>query len=227
MISFVIPAYNEEKSIGKVIKEIKQTLRKYKGKYEILVVSNSTDRTDEIAKRLGAKVIREERKGYGRAYKIGLKKAKGEIIITGDADCTYPFCDIPKLLKILKKENLDFITTNRFAKMEKGAMSFMHKIGNFILTLFTFILFGVRVRDSQSGMWIFRKKFLRKIELERLSDGMPFSQEIKILAFKKVKSKEVPITYRKREGEKKLQSWRDGIKNLISLFRFRIKLIFQ
>ena len=220
MISFVIPACNEEESIGKVIGEIKRTMEKVREKYEILIVSNSTDQTDEIARRLGATVIREERKGYGRAYKTGFKKAKGRIIVTGDADCSYPFSEVPKLLKILEKENLDFITTNRFAKMEKGAMPFLHKIGNLILTFFTFILFGVRVKDSQSGMWVFRREFLRKIKLEGLSDGMAFSQEIKILAFTKGKAKEVPVSYRKRAGRKKLRSFRDGIGNLISLFKF-------
>lgn len=220
MISFVIPACNEEESIGKVIEEIKDAMDKVKEKYEILVVSNSTDQTDKIARRLGATVIREERKGYGRAYKTGFKKAKGKIIVTGDADYSYPFCEVPKLLEILKKENLDFITTNRFAKMEKEAMPFSHKIGNLILTFFTFILFGVSVRDSQSGMWVFRREFLKEIKLERLSDGMAFSQEIKILAFKKAKAKEVPIAYRRREGKKKLRSFRDGIGNLISLFKF-------
>lgn len=215
-VSVVIPTINEEKSIGKVIDSIPKT-----DEIEIIVVdSDSTDRTKEIAASKGARVINEPRRGYGRAYKTGFREAKGDIIVTMDGDCTYPAEEVPKLVELLEKENLDFITCNRFAKMERGAMSKKHKIGNWILTIFTRLLFGVHIQDSQSGMWVFRKKILDKLNLT--SDGMPFSEEIKIEAWKKgFKCKEVPIQYRVRIGEVKLSSWKDGIKNLKFLFKKR------
>jgi glycosyltransferase involved in cell wall biosynthesis len=210
---------NEEMSIGHVIDEIKSSLDGLRP-YEILVVdTNSKDRTREIASSKGAVVVDEPRRGYGRAYKTGFEKASGDIIATLDADMTYPAADIPKLADRLETEGLDFITTDRFAKMAEGAMSAKHRLGNRVLSLTARLLFRVKVKDSQSGMWVFRKALLPKLELG--SDGMSLSEEIKIEAFKKGRAIEVPISYRVRVGEVKLQSWSDGFGNLKFLFRKR------
>ncbi|MBM4237728.1 MAG: glycosyltransferase family 2 protein, partial [Euryarchaeota archaeon] len=188
--------------------------------YEILVVDTSSkDRTREIAKEKGAVVVDEPRRGYGRAYKTGFERASGEVLVTLDADCTYPAEDIPRLLSILEKENLDFITANRFGSMEERAMSLKHRFGNRMLTTTTNVLFRTRLKDSQSGMWVLRKEALEKLDLR--SDGMPFSEEIKIEAFRKLRAKEVGIRYRKRVGEVKLSSWKDGRRNLGYLFKKR------
>ena len=213
-LSIIIPTINEEEAIGKVLKEIPlKTLKKNKYDTEILVIDGaSTDNTKKIAEKLGAKVITEKRKGYGRAYKTGFKKANGDIIITADGDYTYPMNIIPKLLETLEKDNLDFITTNRFGYMTKKSMTTLHKMGNRILTIATQLLFCINIKDSQSGMWVFRKNILNKLILT--SDGMPFSEEIKIEAYKKFRCLEVPIKYRTRIGEVKLSSYQDGIKNL-------------
>ncbi|MCJ2532735.1 MAG: glycosyltransferase family 2 protein, partial [Candidatus Thermoplasmatota archaeon] len=187
---------------------------------EILVVdTNSVDRTKEIATSLGAVVIDEPRRGYGRAYRTGFENAKGDFIATLDADMTYPATDLPGLVDMLDAEGLDFITTNRFARMEKGAMKTKHRVGNWVLSTATRLLFRVRVRDSQSGMWVFRRSVLDVVDLESLE--MAMSEEIKIEAFRKARAKEVPITYRVRIGEVKLNSWRDGLGNLKFLFRKR------
>lgn len=201
-----------------------EEFKKRKMDVEIIVVDgNSTDATREIAKEKGANVIIEPRKGYGRAYKTGLTKATGEIIVTGDADATYPFEIAHEYVDILLKEDLDFITTNRFAGLEKGAMSFKHFFGNFILSSALRLLFGLKIKDSQSGMWIIRKEALNKIKnLEDLSDGMAFSEEIKIEMFKKARAREIDSYLYEREGKAKIQSWRDGWKNLIYLFEKRM-----
>ena len=218
-VSVVIPTMNEESSIGLVIDEVKAALEGVRP-YEILVVdTDSRDRTREIAAGKGAMVVEEPRRGYGRAYKTGFEKASGEIIATLDADMTYPASDIPKLADMLESQGLDFITTDRFADMAKGAMSAKHRLGNRVLSLAARILFRVKVRDSQSGMWVFRRSVLGGFTLE--SDGMAMSEEIKVEAFKKSKAAEVPITYRVRVGEVKLQSWKDGMGNLKFLFKKR------
>ncbi len=223
-LSIIIPTINEEKAIGQVIKEIPlKTLEKNNYKTEILIIDGaSTDNTKAIAEKLGATVITEKRKGYGRAYKTGFKKAKGDIIITADGDYTYAMNTIPKLIETLKKENLDFITTNRFEYMTKKSMTTLHKIGNHILTIATQLLFNAKLKDSQSGMWVFRKKILNKLTLT--SDGMPFSEEIKIEAHRKgLKCKEIPINYRTRIGKVKLNSYKDGIKNLKFLITKKLR----
>ena len=218
LVSVVIPTMNEEGSVGSVIDEVRAALASRP--HEILVIdTNSKDRTKEIARDKGATVIEEPRRGYGRAYKTGFEKASGDYIVTLDADMTYPADDIPRLLKKLENEPLDFITTNRFARMQKGAMSAKHRLGNWVLSITTRVLFRVSLRDSQSGMWVFRRGILVDLNIE--SDGMAFSEEIKIEAFRKKRATEVPITYRVRVGEVKLSSWRDGIGNLKYLFKKR------
>lgn len=219
--SIIIPTMNEEASIGEVLDAVNVSMKDYTREYEILVVdTNSKDRTVEIAESKSAKVINEPRRGYGRAYKTGFENAKGEFIATLDADCTYPAEDIPKMMRMLEDENLDFITCDRLSLLDDGVMSAKHRLGNWVLKASTNLLFRMKIKDSQSGMWVFRRQILGKIELK--SDGMPLSEEIKIEAWRKgLRAKEVPIEYRRRKGEVKLQSWRDGFKNLFFIFKKR------
>ena len=155
-----MPTLNEEKGVGKTIDSIKQDIFKEKNwDLEIAIVDGrSKDKTIEIAKSKGANVIIEKEKGYGRAYKAGIPKLTGDIIVTGDADATYPFDEIHKYIEILVNENLDFITTDRFAKLKPGSMNLKHRFGNIILALTLRILFFVNIRDSQSGMWMITLK---------------------------------------------------------------------
>jgi dolichol-phosphate hexosyltransferase len=214
-LSVIIPTLNEAQCIGTVIDNLRSNLDGHGFEYEIVIVDGrSQDGTADIARSKGAVAIDECRKGYGRAYKTGFSQARGEVIATMDGDCTYPAESIVPLMQMLEAEDLEFITTDRFGHMEPGAMSGMHKIGNLALTFTTRVLFGRIIRDSQSGMWVFRREALKKIRVQE--DGMPFSEEIKIEAFRKLRSKEVMITYRCRVGEVKLSSWRDGWNN----FRF-------
>ncbi len=215
-VTLVIPTLNEEKSIGGTIDSVPE------GTFdEILIVDGmSKDETVSIAESKGARVVLEARRGYGRAYKTGFANAEGDIICTMDGDMTYPGESFPELLKMLDDEELDFITCDRISKLDPKAMSFSHKLGNWILTTTLNVLFRMKIKDSQTGMWVFRKKVLDKIRLE--SDGMPLSEEIKIEAYKKgFKFKEVKVDYRIRVGDVKLNTWGDGFKNLRFLFKKR------
>jgi hypothetical protein len=215
-VTVIIPTINEEAGIGLVLDSIPKVPDL---KIEVLVVdTDSTDRTKEIARQKGARVINESRRGYGRAYKTGFENARADIVATLDADCTYPAEEIPALVRMLRDEKLDFITGDRLTRMEKGAMSTKHKFGNWVLSTTMNLFFGTGLRDSQSGMWVFRRSILERLELT--SDGMAMSEEIKVEAKKKgFNIKEVPIAYRPRKGEVKLRSWGDGTKNLRFLFR--------
>ena len=223
----ILPTINEEKGIGKTIDSVNQEYFKKKNwELEIIIVDgDSKDKTREIAKQKGAKIILEKRKGYGRAYKTGIPPATGEIIVTGDADATYPFERIHEYIQRLLDENLDFIITDRFAELKHGSMSIKHYFGNWILATALRILFLINIKDSQSGMWVFRKNALEKIQpIESFNDGMPFSEEIKIEMFKakNVKTVEIPSALYAREGDVKLQSFSDGWKNLKFLLFKRI-----
>jgi glycosyltransferase involved in cell wall biosynthesis len=221
-ITILMPALNEEESIGKTISMIPVTVLRERGyDPEILVVDGgSWDNTVGEAQSFGAEVIISKR-GYGRQYLAGFSNAKGEIIITADSDCSYPMDEIPDLLNILESEKLDFISTNRFAFMEKDSMAPLNKFGNRALTIAANILFGFGLKDSQSGMWLFRREILKSITLT--GTGMSLSQEIKIKAFRFCKAREVDSGYRKRVGRVKLRMFYDGIDNLFGLIKMRIR----
>lgn len=222
-ISIVIPALNERDSIVKTIQAIPEADLEDMGyEIQILVVDNgSNDGTGELARKAGAEIVFEPNRGYGNAFKTGFAHASGEIIVTVDADATYPVEDIPRLVQILERENLDFLTTDRFSLMAKDVMSFRNKVGNTILSFVVRLLFGLNIEDSQSGMWVFRKNILGNLVLK---SNTPFSQELKVEAcyFAKYHWREVPIKYYPRSGKAKLGGWKVGFTNLFQLFRKRL-----
>ncbi|MGH7725998.1 MAG: glycosyltransferase family 2 protein [Candidatus Eiseniibacteriota bacterium] len=219
-ISVVIPCFNEEEGIRRVIEVMPPYVD------EIVVVdNNSTDRTGDVARSLGARVVFQPRKGYGAAYQAGLPAATSDIIATLDGDGTYPSDEIALLVDALEDRKLDFISGSRFPLRDPSAMNFSNKIGNLVLTIVTGVLWLKPLKDSQSGMWVFRRAVLPKLRLT--SDGMPLSEEIKIEAIEKLGRRfdEVGIDYRPRIGEVKLQKWRDGFRNLSFLFAKRFGLV--
>ncbi len=216
-----MPALNEQAGIAATIGAIPLTHLFQAGySVEILVVDGgSRDATVSLARKAGARVIASPR-GYGTQYQCGFKEARGEFIVTGDSDGTYPFEDALRYIHALEQQKLDFVSVNRFAHMEQGAMPLVNKMGNRLLTLCTNVLFQLSLRDSQSGMWIIRRTVLS--QLRAPSCGMSFSQELKIEAFTKVRSAELPGRYKVRLGETKLIKWKDGCTNMLHLFRKRL-----
>ncbi len=215
-ITVIIPCLNEEQGIRSVLEHMPDFVD------EVIVVdNNSTDGTHEVASSLGAKVIREEVRGYGRSYKRGFSCATGDIIITLDGDHSYPVDALSYLLEAFLHLDVDFLNASRFPVRDRNAMSLKHKVGNLILSLTMSVLYLRWVRDSQSGMWVFRRSILKNMKL--ISDGMAFSEEIKIEALKssRVRFGEISIMYTSRLGEIKLNPWRDGFQNLWFLVKKR------
>ncbi len=218
-VSVVIPCHNEEAGIRATLEQMPAIVD------EVVVVDNaSTDRTAEVAASLGARVVSEPRKGYGRAYQTGFAEATGDIVVTMDGDGTYPPNSIPLLLYVLLEDRLDFMTARRWRSRNDRSKSALRLLGNAVLSATTFVLFRCSLIDSQSGMWIFRREILQKIWPQ--SEGMALSQEIKILAFThpEIECMEMPIYYGERVGESKLNLWRDGFGNLLQLFKLRLAL---
>lgn len=223
-ISVVIPALNERANVEEVIRSIPVAeLGSHGWDTEILIVDNgSTDGTAELARAAGARVLVQPVKGYGNAYKAGFANAIGEVIATGDADLSYPFEILPRLLSLLQKERVDFLTTNRLLFADRQSMKTSHRFGNVVLTQSSRALLKLPFMDSQSGMWMFRRRILGSLDLR--SGGMAFSQEIKHEAVARgFRCGEVPIDYRPRGGDVKLNPARDGLRNLgqIALHRLR------
>jgi glycosyltransferase involved in cell wall biosynthesis len=230
--TLLIPTLNEAASIAHVLRLFRDAAAEanttiFRGQpieWEVLVVDGaSADGTAAIAEAEGARVIIERRPGYGRAYKTGLAAARGDVIATADGDATYPVETVPGLVKKLLDEQLDFLTGNRFAYLDRRAMTTEHQIGNRLLNLFVSVAYHRYVKsipggleDSQSGFWVFRRELLGKFRLTQ--DGMAFSEELKIEAILHgVRFLEVPIQYRERWGPPKLSSWKDGTRNLVFL----------
>ncbi len=216
-ITAVIPCLNEERGIEKVLRSLPGFVD------EVIVVDNgSTDGTAGVAREFGALVIREAEPGYGRAYRHGFRQATGDLIVTLDGDHSYPGDALSYLLEAFLHLQVDFLNTSRFPVRNPRAMSRKHKIGNLALSLAMSILYLRWVRDSQSGMWVFRRSILEEMRLE--ADGMAFSEEIKIEALRTpgLRFGEISIQYSTRLGEIKLNPWRDGWSNLWFLVRKRL-----
>jgi len=216
----VIPCYNEEEGLRQLLPKIPHIVD------EVLIVDNaSTDNTARVARELGARVVEAKMKGYGRAYKTGFKNATGDIIITMDGDGTYPPESITLLLYILFEEDVDFISARRWRSKSLQRKSPIRIFGNIILSFTMAALYLCYIVDSQSGMWVFKKNVLPNLKLS--SDGMALSEEIKIEAFanKNIKTLEIPIYYGERVGTSKLNIWRDGILNLLFLFKKRLGFV--
>ena len=215
-ITVIIPCLNEEQGIDGVMKRMPDFVD------EVIVVDNgSTDRTADVAKGYGAQVIQEASRGYGRAYKTGFAAATSDLIVTLDGDQSYPPDAISYLLEAFLHLDVDFLNASRFPVRDSNAMSLKHKFGNLVLSLAMSILYFRWIRDSQSGMWVFRRAILKGMTIE--SDGMAFSEEIKIEALKVNRHRfaELSILYTSRLGEIKLNPWRDGFYNLWFLVKKR------
>lgn len=222
-VTVVIPALNEEAGIGRVLRDIPvHEVHDMGFDVEILVIDNgSSDRTRHIADEHGVTVICQPVRGYGNAYKAGFANATGDVIVTGDADCTYPFAALPGLLRMFEREELDFLTTDRLTGINRGVMSMSHRFGNWLLTSAARLLFGWPFKDSQSGMWLVRRSALQRLDIR--SSGMPFSQEVKLRAWRKgLRCDEAVIEYGARAGDEKLNTVRDGVRNLLHLLRMRM-----
>jgi glycosyltransferase involved in cell wall biosynthesis len=218
-VSVVMPAFNEEKAIGSVIDGFRKELEAKKVPYEIVVANNnSTDMTAEIALKHGARVVKEERQGYGYACIKALKEARGEIIILTEADDTFNPRDLWKLLLYLEEEDVDLVlgTRTTLELVEKGAkMSRMLHWGNIFLAKLIQIQFWGRVRLTDVGCTFrgIKREALSKVVDKFRVGGPCFSPEMIIWCLKAgLRPVEIPIRYMKRVGHSKITSdWRKSL----------------
>jgi glycosyltransferase involved in cell wall biosynthesis len=207
----VIPCLDEEDAVGAVVDQALEGIRRSGRSGEVIVVDNaSTDRSAEVAAEHGATVVREERPGYGSAYLAGLAVARGDYIVMGDADETYPMQDLAPFVERLA-EGDDLVMGSRFEGTIHGeAMPWLNRhVGNPILTGLLNVLFGVKISDAHCGMRAVRKDALPTLDLH--STGMEFASEMVFKAFRrKLRVSEIPIDYYPRVGESKLNRFGDA-----------------
>lgn len=214
-VTIVLPTMNEEEALSVVLPKIIEVMGRTSLTYEVVVVDKSTDSTPDIAKKLGAQVVRQTGKGYGDAYILGFKHARGRYIVMLDPDGSYDPEDIPRLLQPLIEGRADFVMGSRLrGTIDDGAMPWLHRyIGNPFLTWVLNVLFKAGVSDAHCGMRAIRRDALKKLPLK--CRGMEFASEMIIEAAKRgLRIVEVPIRYHRRIGYSKLSSFRDGWRHL-------------
>jgi glycosyltransferase involved in cell wall biosynthesis len=213
-VSVILPALDEEQTIGDCIRKIQSVFHENNISGEIIVTDASTDRTPEIATALGARVIRPEKCGYGNAYLAAFKEARGRYIVIGDADNTYDFSEIPRLIAQLRN-GADFVIGSRFrGTLHAGAMTPLHRyIGNPLLTWMINVIFHTRFSDTHSGFRAITREALDRLPLK--TGGMEFASEMLVIASKEhLKIAEVPIDYYPRKTPSKLHSFADGWRHI-------------
>ena len=226
-ISIVIPALNEEKTIGRCVSKAIQTLRQIDPTMpgEVIVADNgSTDRTREMAAHEGALIVEAPQKGYGNALMEGLKAAKGEYMIMADGDDTYNFEEIHPFLAKLK-EGHDLVIGNRFkGRIRKNAMPALHRfLGTPALTFLQHLFFSARIGDVNCGMRAITQKAF--IEMDLCAEGMEFATEmVAKAAVLRMRIAEVPCNFypHKRGRRPHLNPWRDGWRHLCFMVRFAV-----
>ena len=210
-ISVIIPCLNEEEAVGKVVDKAFEGIGRSGRPGEVVVVDNaSTDSSAEVAAARGAIVVSEPRRGYGSAYLAGLEVARGDYLVMGDADDTYPLNELSEFVERLDSGD-DLVIGSRFKGTIHGdAMPFLNRfVGNPVLTGMLNVLFGVKVSDAHCGMRAVRREALPVLDLH--STGMEFASEMVFKAYRRgLTVSEVPIDYYPRVGESKLNRFGDA-----------------
>ncbi len=204
-LSVVTITLNEQEAIGKVIRDVQSAAGPA---CEIVVVDSSTDRTPEIAEGLGARVIRQEPRGYGAAMKAALLAGAGDIVITTDCDDTYPMEMIPEFVQWVE-QGYDIVSGSRLLGTFKPQhMPIGNWLANWAFAAMTKALYGFKTTDVTTGMRAYRRNVLHSIEWET-NYALPAELVIRphLAGFK---IKEIPIPYRERVGAITLNKWRSG-----------------
>jgi len=223
-LSIIMPVFNEKDTIEKILEKVRAVpLEK-----EILIVDDcSTDGTADILARLDfpeVVVLRHDKnRGKGAAVRTGLKRCTGNAVIIQDADLEYDPGEYIRLLKPILDGQADVVFGNRFFGGPQRVLYFWHYCGNRLLTLFTNILYNVNLHDMETCYKVFRKDALDGIEIK--SDRFGFEPEITAKMIKaKKRLYEVPISYYGRTYEEgKKITWKDGLKAVATLIRFRFR----
>lgn len=228
-ISIVMPCLNEAETVGICIEKAWWALFQHKISGELIIADNgSTDGSQDIASKSGARVIHVEAKGYGNALMGGIAAARGKYIIIGDADDSYDFTNLQPFIERLR-EGYDLVMGNRFdGGIRPGAMSPLHKyIGNPVLTGIGRLLFRSSCSDFHCGLRGFSKAAITKLDLQ--TTGMEFASEMVVKStLLKMRITEVPTTLSPdgRNRPPHLRSWRDGWRHLRFLLLYSPRWLF-
>ena len=224
-----MPCLNEVETLAACIRKALSAIDKHDLAAEIIVADNgSTDGSQAVAEKLGARVVEVARKGYGSALIGGIEAARGQFVIMGDADDSYDFSAIGPLVDKLR-QGYDLVMGNRFSGgIAAGAMVWSHRwVGNPVLTFISRVFFRTPVGDMHCGLRGFRKDAIDKLHLR--ATGMEFASEMVIKAsLRRLKIAEVPVTLSPdgRSRPPHLRTWRDGWRHLRFMLLFSPRWLF-
>lgn len=223
LLSIVIPAYNEEKTILPLLEKVK-ALEIPGIKKEIIVVDDaSQDKTKEILRKQEGITLLEQKKnqGKGAAFKVGLKKTQGDIIIVQDADLEYDPQDIKKCLQPILQGETQVVYGSRELNKKNKRSKWIFFLGGKTITCFCNLLYGSHLTDEPTCYKCFQAELIKSLVIE--GNGFEWEPEITAKILKKgLPIKEVPIQYFPRQEGKKI-NYQDGIKALWTLFKYRFK----
>ena len=217
-VSIILPALNEERSIGKLVSEIVSLMTSHRLIFEVIVVDDgSTDKTVSVARRCGAIVLTNRgNRGKGYCLRKGLTTARGDVIVTMDSDGEHRPIDIIKLLRYAFR-GVDVVAGSRFLNGTKNFTSKIHYFGNQLFNLSIMVLTGKQITDSQTGFRVLKRKVLDSLSLQ--SDGYEIETEITVKSLRNGFSfKEVPIYIKRREyGISRIKMLSDGKRILTTI----------
>lgn len=200
-LSIVVPALNEEITVGEFVDWCKEGLERAGVRGQILIIDSSTDKTPEIVLAHGGEVLRTPRRGLGRAYIDAANYIRGQWIVMGDADLTYDFRELSPFVEAFRK-GAEFVMGSRFrGSIEKGAMPGLHRyFGTPLTTWILNRIYGSRYSDIHCGMRGLTRTALERIDLK--SQSWEYASEMVLKAARlKLSTAEVPVKfYKDREG---------------------------
>jgi glycosyltransferase involved in cell wall biosynthesis len=215
-IAAIIPCFNEELTIGAVVKDLKKALPQA----TIFVFdNNSTDKTAEIAASVGAVVVKEKRQGKGFVVQSMFNKVDADIYIMVDGDDTYDISQVNHMIEMVQTEEADMVVGNRLHNYTERSFRPFHTFGNNLVRFLLNKLFRSKITDIMSGFRVMNRTFAKKINI--MSSGFEVETELTIKALKYgYIIKEIDINYRERpEGSfSKLSTFRDGTRVLKTIF---------
>ena len=222
-LSIVMPCRNEETAVGFCVDDAKTFLRLRGLRGEVIVADNgSVDESKKVAMVHGARVVTEERPGYGLALRKGIAESRGRVIILGDSDTTYDFLRLEALYDPLTSGECDMMIGDRFAGgIEPGAMALSHRIGVKALSMLGRMCFRSKVRDFHCGLRGLTWEAAQRLEFR--TEGMEFATEMIALGEAAgLRIGQCPVTLRKcsTDRKSKLRTLPDGFRHLQYMLHF-------
>jgi len=228
-VSIVMPCLNEAETLASCIRKAQKFITDHDVSGEVVIADNgSTDGSQDIARRLGARVVEAPVRGYGAALAVGIENSRGRYVIMGDADDSYDFSNLMPFLRQLRG-GADLVMGDRFTGgIDPGAMPFLHRyLGNPALSFLGRLFFGLPCHDFHCGLRAFSRRAI--LDLHLTTTGMEFASEMLVRAgLARLKIADVPTRLAKdgRSRRSHLRTWRDGWRHLRFLLLFSPRWLF-